>query len=123
MGQITISVNEQNYTLACRDGEEARLGTLGEYVDTKVSELTDSLGQVGEQRTLLMAALLIADELHDAMDRLAKMKSRKPRKKVAGAADDSVQDAENEARLAAMLSDAAAALEGIAADLETNVAA
>ena len=108
MGQITIDVNEQKYTIACRDGEEERLTTLGEYVDSKAAELTASLGQVGETRILLMAALLIADELHEAMDRLAKSRS----------AEAEGAGVRAEAGAAALLVDAAKALEGIAEELE-----
>lgn len=120
MGQITINVNDQKYTIACRDGEEERLATLGEYVDSKVSELTSTLGQVGEPRILLMAALLVADELHDTMDRLANAKARN-KNGGKGAATGAAPGAanENDGRIAALLGEAADALEGIAVELES----
>ncbi|GEQ98655.1 hypothetical protein JCM17844_22920 [Iodidimonas gelatinilytica] len=65
MGQISVSVNHQNYTLACRDGDEERLQGLAERVDEKARDLSKKLGQVGEARLMLMVALLFADELRD----------------------------------------------------------
>ena len=65
MGQVSITVNDHSYTLACRDGEEDRLHELASFVDDKVRDLTATLGQIGEARLFLMAALLVSDELRD----------------------------------------------------------
>jgi cell division protein ZapA len=63
-------VNSRAYTIACDDGEEDHLRELAVHVDEKVKELLGTVGQVGESRLLLMAALLIADEHHDAAQKL-----------------------------------------------------
>jgi cell division protein ZapA len=65
MGQVAVTLNGRMYRLACGDGEEARLLELANVVKAKVEELTREFGQVGEARLLLMAALLVADELLD----------------------------------------------------------
>jgi cell division protein ZapA len=65
MGQVTLTLNGRSYRVGCGDGEEARLNELGDYVRQKVDDLTGEFGQVGEARLLLLAALLIADELFD----------------------------------------------------------
>jgi cell division protein ZapA len=67
---VNVMVNGRAYTLACDDGEEEHLKELAGLVDEKVRELLGSVGQVGDQRLLLMASLLMADELHDAVRRL-----------------------------------------------------
>ncbi len=56
--------------MSCNDGEEQRLGELLSYVETHVSLLTEQFGQVGEDRLMLMASLMIADELWDLRDDL-----------------------------------------------------
>jgi len=66
MGQITVSINHQTYSLACRDGEEERLTALAQKVDERARDLAGRLGQVGEARLMLMVALLLADELEEA---------------------------------------------------------
>jgi cell division protein ZapA len=70
MPLVNVMVNARAYTIACDDGEEEHLKSLAAYVDDKVRELLGTVGQVGDQRLLLMAALLIADENHDLAQRL-----------------------------------------------------
>ncbi len=70
MPLVNVMVNGRAYTIACDEGEEDHLRALAGHVDEKVRELLGSVGQVGEQRLLLMAALLIADEHHDAAQQL-----------------------------------------------------
>jgi cell division protein ZapA len=66
MGQVSVLVNGRNFTITCDDGQEARTRRLAQYVDTKVGQFAASVGQVGEAKLLLLAALAIADELADA---------------------------------------------------------
>jgi cell division protein ZapA len=70
MPLVNVMVNSRAYTIACDDGEEDHLRELATHVDGKVKELLGSVGQVGDQRLLLMAALLIADEHHEAAAQL-----------------------------------------------------
>ena len=66
MGQVAITVNGRSYRFDCGDGEEARLNELANFVKGRVEALRREFGKAGEERLLLMAALLIADELWDA---------------------------------------------------------
>ncbi|GAA0526186.1 cell division protein ZapA [Rhizomicrobium palustre] len=70
MPLVNVMVNGKAYTIACDDGEEQHLKELGAEVDTKVRELLSAVGNVGEQRLLLMAAVLLADEVHAATTHL-----------------------------------------------------
>ena len=65
MAQVDVSVNGQSYRIACEDGQEDRLVDLAAIVDEKVLGLVNQIGQVGSNRLLVMAALIIADELVD----------------------------------------------------------
>jgi cell division protein ZapA len=69
MALVNVMVNGRAYTIACDDGEEDHLRELAAHVDSKVKELLTSVGQVGDQRLLLMAAVLITDELFEARSR------------------------------------------------------
>ncbi len=71
MPLVNIMVNARAYTVACDDGEEDHLRELAAHVDGKVKELLESMGQVGDARLILMAALLITDDYFDAANRLA----------------------------------------------------
>lgn len=66
MGQISVSIGGRRYPLACADGEEAHLAGLAAQLDGKAGEVAAALGQVSEPRLLLMAGLLLADDLHEA---------------------------------------------------------
>src|SRR3954454_20239847 len=70
MGQVVVKVNGRDFQLTCADGQEARIRRLAQYVDAKVGEFTKTVGQVGEARLILLAALVIADELSDANEAL-----------------------------------------------------
>ncbi|MDP2697140.1 cell division protein ZapA [Thalassospira sp.] len=66
MAQISVRINGRSYDVACDDGQESRLLQLADYVNERVGEIAGAVGQIGEQRLLVMASLLIADELADA---------------------------------------------------------
>ena len=70
MPLVNVMVNGRAYTIACDEGEEEHLRGLAAHVDAKAREVLSSVGQVGDSRLLLMAALLIADEHHDAVAKL-----------------------------------------------------
>lgn len=65
MAEVEVSVSGRRYKLSCRDGEEDHLRALVRMVDKKAEEITAALGDMTEARTLLLSALLIADELND----------------------------------------------------------
>ncbi|WP_424958679.1 cell division protein ZapA [Hyphomicrobium sp. 1Nfss2.1] len=66
MSEVAITVNGRCYRFACEAGEEARLKELAAYVTSRMDGLKKEHGNVGEERLLLMTALMIADDLWDA---------------------------------------------------------
>jgi cell division protein ZapA len=74
MAQVSVRINGRHYQVACEDGQEAHLQKLAAYIDDRVAELVRDVGQVGDARLLVMAALLIADELADAYDELEELR-------------------------------------------------
>lgn len=69
MAEVTLHVGGHAYKVACRDGEEDHLRRLAAFVDGKISEARSAVGDLGEVRQLLLAALLLADEQIDAQSR------------------------------------------------------
>lgn len=69
MAEVVVTVNRRAFTLTCGEGEEPRVLRLAEYVAAKAAEFTTAVGEVGEARLLLLAALAIADELAEARER------------------------------------------------------
>jgi cell division protein ZapA len=65
MAQVSLQVNGYGYILGCADGEEEHLRALAADLDRRIDEIKASTGPSGEARMLLMAALLISDELYE----------------------------------------------------------
>jgi cell division protein ZapA len=116
MPLVNVMVNARAYTIACDEGEEEHLKMLSGIVDEKVRELLGTVGQVGDQRLLLMAALLLADENHDLVERL---ESQSLQADEAARAETQAQERLEacEASAAVVLESAAKKLEDIAARL------
>ncbi len=64
MSNVTLTIGGRFYTVACAEGEEAHIEALGRTIDGKLHGMPN-LGGQSEARTLLFAALLLADELHE----------------------------------------------------------
>ena len=64
MGQVRITLNGRGYDIACDDGQEEHVMRLANALSERVNQLVTANGQVGEARLLLMAGLLMADDLH-----------------------------------------------------------
>lgn len=111
MGEIVVSVNGRAFPLNCADGEEPRIRRLAQYVDNKIVDFVRTHGQIGEARLILLAALVIADELSDTSDLVQQERSRSTR---GGAAVDS------SAAVAAGIRGIAERIESIAARLEST---
>ena len=115
MPLVNVMVNGRAYTIACDDGEEDHLRELAGHVDAKTREVLETVGQVGDLRLMLMAALLVADECHEANRRLQAQAQAKTE-------SDGSREALSE-RLAQSESAAAETLDAAAARAEALVAA
>jgi cell division protein ZapA len=71
MTQVNLMVNGRAYRMACEDGEEEHLEELGQRFDAAINELRGALGEIGDQRLMVMAGILMTDRLNDAERRLA----------------------------------------------------
>src|SRR5579863_2055320 len=116
MGQVVVKVNGRDFALSCADGQEPRIRRLAQYVDAKIGEFAKDLGQIGEARLILLAALVIADELSDANEVVQQERNR------SGAAGGRAGGAGGEATEAAASGIRAVAerIEAIAARIETS---
>jgi cell division protein ZapA len=116
VGQLAININGRSYQIACEEGQEQHLSELGAYIDKRVKDLVSSVGQIGDTRLLVMASLLIADELSDLYDELDTLRGqgRSPPSPPAAGGNGAALEAE----AAEQLESAARAIEDIAARLE-----
>ena len=69
MALVTVTVNNHSYRLQCDDGEEDRLHKLVDMLNSKIDGLAAQFGQAGSDRLVVMAGLLLADELLELKER------------------------------------------------------
>ncbi len=65
MPQVNVRINGYSYTVGCEDGQEQHLVAMAREVENRIESIKALGGQSGEARLLVLAALLMADELHD----------------------------------------------------------
>ena len=68
MSEVKLNIHGKEYSLACDPGQEQRIMDLGMYVDQKATELG---GVMNEGQRLMLAALMLADELFETKDQLS----------------------------------------------------
>jgi len=74
MANINIKFNNKDYLLSCDDGQEENLKELANHLDAKYSELKKNLGNIGENKLLIITAIKIVD---DYFDLFKKVKNKK----------------------------------------------
>jgi cell division protein ZapA len=107
LGQVTVRIGGYTHPVSCEDGQEGHLIALAADVDRRVSSIRAMGGQFGESRLLLLASLLLADEIHDLRVELARARAGQP------AGPD-----QSDPLLAQRLEQVATRIEGIAATLD-----
>ncbi|HET7881279.1 MAG TPA: cell division protein ZapA [Acetobacteraceae bacterium] len=78
MAQVTIRINGYAYTVGCKDGEEGHLQAMAGEVDRRIETIKSAAGQSGEARMLVMASLLMADDLYEARQSLRSAQAGEP---------------------------------------------
>ena len=67
MGQVNTTIAGRQFRLACEDGQEDHLQTLAKDIDQRIIDLRAKFGEIGDTRLTVMAALMVADELSEAL--------------------------------------------------------
>jgi cell division protein ZapA len=76
MANINIKFNNKDYLLSCDDGQEESLKSLTKFLDKKYSELQDKLGNIGENKLLLITTIQLIDDYFDLKQRVTKQKKK-----------------------------------------------
>ena len=74
MANVNIKFNNKDYLLSCDDGQEESLKKLTKFLDKKYNELKDKLGNIGENKLLLITAIKLIDEHFDLRRRVSEQK-------------------------------------------------
>ena len=70
MANINIKFNDKDYLLSCEDGQEESLVALSKHLDSKYSELKRNLGNIGENKLLLITSIKMVDDYFDLMKKI-----------------------------------------------------
>jgi len=76
MANINVKFNNKDYLLSCDDGQEESLRKLTIFLDKKYSELQDKLGNIGENKLLLITTIQLIDEYFDLKQKIVDQKKK-----------------------------------------------
>ena len=76
MANVNIKFNNKDYLLSCDDGQEESLKELTKFLDKKYSELKEKLGNIGENKLLLITTIQLIDEYFDIKQRVSQQKKK-----------------------------------------------
>ena len=74
MANVNIKFNNKDYLLSCDDGQEEDLKNLTKFLDKKYSDLKEKLGNIGENKLLLITTIQVIDEYFDLKKKVLSQK-------------------------------------------------
>ena len=75
MANVNIKFNNKNYLLSCDDGQEENLKKLANHLDLKYKDLKQNLGNIGENKILLITAIQMVDDYFDLFQKIKNTKN------------------------------------------------
>ena len=76
MANVNVKFNNKDYLLSCDDGQEESLKKLTKFLDKKYFELKDKLGNIGENKLLLITTIQLIDEYFDLQEKVNQQKTK-----------------------------------------------
>jgi cell division protein ZapA len=75
MANVSIKFNNKEFLLSCEDGQEEHLEELLIHINQKFNDLKNNLGNLGENKLLLITAVKIMDEYFETKKKVDQKKS------------------------------------------------
>ncbi len=72
MPEVNIIINSREHKIACQEGEEKRVEELANLLNTEVLKIADTVGQIGDVKLMVLAAITILDKNQDILDEASK---------------------------------------------------
>ena len=76
MANVNIRFNNKDYLLSCDDGQEESLKKLTSFLDKKYNELKDQLGNIGENKLLLITTIKLIDDYFNLKQKVTNQKNK-----------------------------------------------
>ena len=73
MPEVNIIINNREHKIACSAGEEERVKELASLLNNEVISIADSLGQIGDVKLMVLAAITILDKNQDTIEDVIKI--------------------------------------------------
>jgi cell division protein ZapA len=70
MARVMLEVGGNSWPVNCREGEEAQVLALGRMIESRWAQAQRAAGDAGSARIMLLIALMLADELVDAQEKV-----------------------------------------------------
>ena len=98
MPEVAINIGDKKFTVTCQPGEESALEAAAGLLNDEASFLISEIGQLSEQKLLLMSGLMLADKMTSQSEKLAKAE-RSLEEALAKAKKLEVNDASQQAQI------------------------
>lgn len=108
---VTVTINGSDYPMACAPGEEDKVKALGERIDSVASQIAAASGSIGESRLLVMAALILTDQLSELEQKSPASKSQS--EALASGPQNGADDSSRDDQMAEMIEQLASRLEAL----------
>ena len=72
MPEVAINIGDKKFTVTCQPGEESALESAASLLNDEAAFLVNQIGQLSEQKLLLMSGLMLADKMATQSEKLAK---------------------------------------------------
>jgi len=72
MPEVNITINSREHKIACQEGEEKRVEELANLLNSEVLNIVNSVGQIGDVKLMVLAAITILDKNQDILDDASK---------------------------------------------------
>ena len=76
MANVNIKFNNKDYLLSCDDGQEESLKKLTSFLDKRYNQLKDQLGNIGENKLLLITTIKLIDDYFNLKQKVTLQKNK-----------------------------------------------
>ena len=111
MAQVTLTIHNKDFTIACQDGQEAILTEVGEKLNQKITTLAESFPTAETEFLMVFANLMMADEIKALQGKIETLENQ-------SSTEGAPIDNSDASVLALRLENIAVQIENITAELE-----
>ena len=76
MGQVTVTIADKIYRIACDDGQEAHLMALAAELDRRIDDMRQAFGEIGDSRLTVMSAIACLDERAEMREKITTLEAQ-----------------------------------------------